>query len=177
MFKRILAVLMAVMLSATLAAGCRQPARKPAPPSSPAPKTAPSPRTTRVTPAPAKKPLGGMPASSAELHKLATKLAGEAAKVNGVKKATVVLSNTTAYVGLDLKPNITGAKTNTIKKDVGTRVKKADKRLTKVYVSTDVDTVTRIKRVADGIAKGKPISSFSRELSEIARRIVPKTTR
>lgn len=177
MFKRSLAVLMAVMLSATLAAGCKQPAKKPVPPPKPAPKTAPSPRTTRVTPAPAKKPVAGMPTSSAELHKLATKLAREASKVDGVKKATVVLSNTTAYVGLDLKANVEGSKTNTIKKQVADRIKKAEPRLTKVYVSTDVDTVARIKRVADGISKGKPISSFSREISEIGRRIVPKTTK
>ncbi len=164
--KRLLAVLLTLTLAVAVA-GCT-PAKKPLPP---APKTAPK------TAPKAKAPIPGasrMPTSSSELHKLAAKLAGEAAKVPGVKKATVVLSSTMAYVGLDLKAGIEAGKTNTIKKDVADRVKKADKRLTSVYVSTNPDLVTRIKKVAEGVKKGKPISSFDREISEIGRRIVPK---
>lgn len=163
--KRLLAVVFSVVLFATLGVGCT-PAKKPAP--APAPRTAPAPR---ITPAPAKKPA--MPTTSADMHKLATKLASEAAKVPGVKKATVALSGTDAYVGLDLKSGVTGKKTDAVKKDVVNRVKKADKRLTNVYVSTDIDTVTRIKKVANGIGQGKPLSSFANELAEIGRRIVP----
>ena len=114
-----------------------------------------------------------MPTSSKEMHKLATKLAAEAAKVNGVQKATVVLSKTMAYVGIDLKANIEASKTKSIKKEVAAKVKNADKRLTKVYVSADADVVTRIKKIAKGIEQGKPISSFTREIAEIGRRIAP----
>lgn len=170
--KRLLAILMSAVLLSTLVVGCKSPAKKPVPPPSPPPKTMP-----KVTPTPAKKPaaVSPMPTASPEMHKLATKLAADAAKVPGVKKATVVLSGTIAYVGLDLKPNIAAAKISTIKTDVADRVKKADKRLTSVIVTSDVDTVTRIKNVANGIAKGKPLSSFASQITEIGRRITPKT--
>lgn len=178
--KRLLAILMSAILFSTLVVGCKAPAKKPepTPPAPKAPRTTPAPKTApRVTPVPARKPaaVSPMPTSSREMHKLATKLAGDAAKVPGVKKATVVLSGTVAYVGLDLKANVEAARTNTIKKDVADKVKKADKRLTSVIVTSDVDTVTRIKKVATGIGQGKPVTSFAREITEIGRRIAPKT--
>ncbi len=165
--KRLLAVLLTLTLAFAVA-GCK-PAKKPLPP---APRTAPKTAPQGKTPTASR-----MPTSSAELHKLATKLAGDAKKVPGVKKATVVLSGNMAYVGLDLQAGVEAGKTNTIKKDVADRVKKADKRLTSVYVSTNPDLVTRIKKVAEGVKKGKPISSLDREISEIGRRIVPKPGR
>lgn len=172
--KRLLAVLLSAVLFVGLGVGCT-PARKPAPPTPPAPKTAPritpAPARKPVTPAPVKKPT--MPMTSADMHKLATKLSTEAAKVPGVKKAAVAISGTDAYVGLDLKPGVTGKKTDTVKKDVADRVKKTDKRITNAYVSTDIDTVSRIKKVATGIGQGKPLTGFTTELAEIGRRIVP----
>lgn len=170
--KRLFAVLMTASLFATLVAGCQAPARKPGPPPPPPPDTTP-----RSTPAPARKPaaVSPMPTTSRELHEIATKLAGEAAKVPGVKKATVVISGTMAYVGLDLNANVEAAETNAIKRDVADRVKKSDKRLTRVLVTSDADTVTRIDRVADSIAAGKPVAGLSREIAEIGRRINPKT--
>ena len=168
--KRLLAILLSVALFVTVGVGCT-PAKKPAPtpvPTPTTPKVVPKPKAAT----PMKKTVG-MPTTSAEMQKLATKLSDEAAKAPGVKKAAVALSGTDAYVGLDLKPGVTGKKTDTVKKDVVNRVKKADKRLTNVYVSTDIDTVTRIKKVAQGIGKGKPLSSFTNELAEIGRRIVP----
>lgn len=172
MLRRLVAMVLALSLCITLAAGCT-PAKKPAP----APKTPPSkvvPKAkTPATKTPAPK-TAAMPTTPAGLNSLAKKLAGEAAKAKGVKTATVALSGTTAYVGLDLNANITGAKTDAVKKDAADRVKKADKRLTNVYVTSDVGIVTRIKNVATGIGKGKPISSFAAQLAEIGRRINPK---
>lgn len=163
--KKIVSFFLTALLCSTLVVGCT-PAKKPAP----APENRPN--RTAPAPTPAKKPAP-MPTSSREMHKLATKLAAEAAKVNGVKEATVVLSNTMAYVGIDLQANIEAGKTNSIKKEVADRVKNADKRLTRVYVSSDTDVVTRIKKVAKGIEQGKPFSSFTREIAEIGRRIAP----
>ncbi|HCJ79684.1 MAG TPA: YhcN/YlaJ family sporulation lipoprotein, partial [Desulfotomaculum sp.] len=33
---------------------------------------------------------------------------------------------------------------------------------------------TRIKRIAEGIGQGRPISAFGREVEEILRRVVPQ---
>jgi len=154
-----------------MAFGCAQ-SKKPLPPSpEPGPQTVPN-------PGPARKPLPDrMPTTSPELHRIAVKLAAEAEKVAGVRDATVVLSGTNAYVGLDLDRNIQGKTTDQVKEEAARRVKKADRRLTDVYVSTDADTVTRIREVARGIAEGRPVSGFSRELAEIGRRLLPETKR
>lgn len=166
MAKRVLALCLGLFMLLPVIAGCT-PAKKPAP--APAPRSAPKavPRTMPRT------NMNKMPTTPAEVNKLADKLAKEAAKVKGVKKATVVISGTNAYVGIDMAPNIEASKSNTVKKEVAGRVKKADKRLTDVYVTSDVGVVTRIKKVAQGIAAGKPISSFANEIAEIGRRIVP----
>uniref|UniRef100_A0A7C2I3S3 YhcN/YlaJ family sporulation lipoprotein n=1 Tax=Ammonifex degensii TaxID=42838 RepID=A0A7C2I3S3_9THEO len=161
-FLSIIALL--VLASLSWAGGCRAPARKPAPP--------PASPTQPVTPAPARKPL---PTDPRELSRLATRLAGEAAKVPGVRKATVVLVGSTAYVGLNLKAGLERGETTRVQQQVADRVKKAEPRIRRVMVTTDADTFTRIKRVQDGIAKGRPVSAFTREIQELNRRMTPAT--
>lgn len=93
--------------------------------------------------------------------------------ISGVNNSTVVLSGNTAYVGLDLKANVEKSKTKTIEKEASNKVRKSVPRIKTVFVSSDVDTVTRLKKVSSGIAAGKPVSSFTEELSEIGRRVTP----
>ncbi|MDI3481722.1 MAG: hypothetical protein PWQ97_1377 [Tepidanaerobacteraceae bacterium] len=141
--------------------GCsasRKPAPKPAPPA----RVKPSPAT------PAPKPAA--PAA----HTLASKLASAAEKVEGVKSATVVVSGSTAFVGLEIKPSVEAKKTDEIKTKVADAVKKADARIKAVNVTTDPNLITRLKKIAEGIRAGKPISSFTKELTEITRRMLPK---
>ncbi|MDN5347257.1 MAG: hypothetical protein PWP65_821 [Clostridia bacterium] len=170
-FKKLNLLLGAALGILLLAAGCTL-ARKPAPPAPPPSRTAPAPAPS--PPAPAQKPL---PTSPTEAHRLAAKLADEAQKTPGVKAATVVLSGNTAFVGLDLKSEVEASRTSAIKKEVVDRLKRAEPRLTTVSVTSDPDTVARIKKVAEGIRGGRPVTDFTRELAEIARRITPSTTR
>lgn len=162
---KVLFGVMILLLAASLcwAGGC-SPQRKPAPPSA-----AP---TKPVTPSPARKP---MPTDPKEQSRLASRLAAEAARVPGVNRATVVLSGTTAYVGLNLKSGVERGRTDTIKRDVADRLKRSETRLTRVMVTTDSDIYTRLKRIEDGVAKGRPVSAFAKELSEINRRMTPVT--
>lgn len=175
MIKRLCASTLAVLMISTFALACT-PARKPAPKTTPntTPKTTQK-ASPKVAPrATTPSPSAAMPTTSADMHKLATKLAADAQKVPGAKKATVAITGTTAYVGIDLAAGKEGKNTDKVKTEVANKVKKADKRLTNVYVSSDVGVVTRIKRVSSGIAQGKPLSSFTSELTEIGRRITPK---
>jgi len=130
-------------------------------------------------PAPKTIPPGGspttLPTNQAELKKIAEKIASEAAKTPKVMRATAVITDGTAYVGLDLEAGVEKSETEKIKEEVALRVKSAEPRLKRVYVTTDADTVTRIRHVAEGVAKGKPLSAFMRELDEIRRRMTPKT--
>lgn len=153
------AILLSLVLA--LAAGC--PARKPVPENPPG----------AQVPAPAAPSQEPMPTNPEELNRMAVKLSNIAARVPGVNKATVVIAGTTAYVGIDQKANQERGDTTEIKRNVSNEIKQAEPRLTAVYVSSDPDVVARIRRVADGIAAGQPVSAFDNELAEIVKRISP----
>lgn len=157
MLKRIFSLMVAVMMFSTLTVGC-QPAKKPD-------------RT------PDRKPNAVEPKANTKADKRAEQLAKEATKVKGVRKAVIVISENTAYVGIDLKPKITGKETEAVKEAVADRVENADKRITRTYVTSDVGLVTRIRRIADDIAEGKPVTGFASELTEIGQRIAPDSSR
>ncbi len=134
--------------------GC-QAAKKP----TPTPATPAAPRV--VTPAPTYP------------RNVADRVAAEAKKVKNVRSATIVISGKNIYLGLDLNANIEKSKRAAVEKTVLDRVKQMEPNYT-IHVTSDADTVTRIKKVAQGIAGGKTISSFDREIREIANRIKPK---
>ena len=127
----------------------------------------PTPQTTKktetVTPNPA----------TTNTPQVAKRSAAEANKVTGVSKATVLITGKTMYIGLDLNANLGQAKVVEVEKTVLSRVKKTEPSYT-IMVTSDVDTVTRIKKVSQGIAQGTPISSFSKELQDIGSRIKPR---
>lgn len=158
-----LPVLAAVfIIGITLAAGCNV-ARKPAPQNPPG----------NQVPAPAAPSGEPMPTNTEEINKMASNLSNAAARVPGVNGATVVIAGTIAYVGVDQKAGLEKSETERIKRDVSNEVKKAEPRLTAVYVSSDPDTITRLRRIADGIAAGQPITAFDNELAEIVKRLNP----
>lgn len=154
-----------LIIGIMLACGCSI-ARKPAPQNPP----------NVLYPSPAVPSQEPMPTSPAEVSRIASDLSGVAARVPGVNGATVVIAGTTAYVGIDEKAGLEKSETDRIKQDVSNEVKKAEPRLAAVFVSSDPDIVTRLRRIADGVAAGQPVSSFGNELAEIARRLSPTTT-
>lgn len=164
--------------------GCttsRKPAPKPAPPPKidraprrPSPTNPNTPSPTPMTPSPTN-PKAPSQRSKSTSHSLAKKLANTAEKIEGVRSATVVVSDSTAFVGLETNPNIQSLKTNEIKNKVTNALKKEDKSLKDVSITTDPNLITRLKKIAKGVEDGKPLSSFSKELEEITRRMIPKT--
>lgn len=162
--KKVLRSLMISLLIVVFGlSGCtaaRKPERKPA-----SPRTVQTPSTSPKTTAP----------SATSERTMCERIAREAVKVNGVREATVVVSGRTAYIGLNLEPNVKKERTVAIKRVVADRAKAAEPSLLKVNVTSDPDLVARLKRIADGIKKGRPVSSFASELAEIDRRITPKT--
>ena len=107
-------------------------------------------------------------------REVADKVVQEANKVEGVKGSTAVISGRNIYLGLDLNANLEKDRLAQVEKNVQDRVKNIEPNYT-VSVTSDIDTVTRIKRVGQGIAQGKPISSFTKELENINSRLTPKT--
>ncbi|MGQ9556924.1 MAG: YhcN/YlaJ family sporulation lipoprotein [Desulfurispora sp.] len=150
-----------LVLLVLLVVGC-QPQRKPAPATD---------NTGRLVPAPGATQT--LPVNPAEASALARRLAARAAQVDGVNRATVVLSGNTAMVGLDIKAKLPKSRIDAIKKEVAAVIKKEDTRIRDVLVSTDADMVTRLKKIASGINEGRPVSSFRDEINDIMRRLSP----
>jgi len=78
-------------------------------------------------------------------------------------------------IGLETEPGIEDEQTQKIKNKVVEEVKRADNSIKTVSITTDPNLITRLKKIAQGIKDGKPISSFTDELAEITRRMTPKT--
>lgn len=175
-FKWIAWLLIVLMGITVLAVGC-QPAKRPAPrrpaPTTPAPKVTPRTTPAPTTPAPTR-PTPTTPAPATNNREIARWIAAVAAKVPGVKSAHVVVTGNTALIGLDIPAGTEAQQTNRIKKEVIDRVKAAEKSITTVSVSTDPDLITRLRRIEQGIAAGRPLSEFAKEITEITRRMAPR---
>lgn len=176
---RILVLGMCLLVVLTVT-GCRAAQKKPLSIRTPAP-TKPSPMGTapRTTPAPTTPtpttPTGPLPTRREEVVKLQDKLAKEAEKVPGVKKAWVVLSGDIAMVGTELESNVSQGQGDAagVKNDVMVRLRKADPRLTRVAVATDAGTVSKLRQVAEGMRTGKTTTTFTRDINDLVRKLVP----
>ncbi|MGC7879765.1 YhcN/YlaJ family sporulation lipoprotein, partial [Desulforudis sp. 1190] len=115
-----------------------------------------------------------LPADPRESSALAKRLASKAAAVPGVEDAVVVLFGTNAYVGLNMEPNQEG-RTKEAEREAAMQVKRADDRIRRVLVTSDPDLVTRLNRIARGIANGRPASVFVDEFSTLNKRMTPVT--
>ncbi len=153
-FKLILSVCVILLLGLSLlTSGCGTTAKKPVQPTTPK-------VTTPATPA--------YPTATAK------KAASEASNISGVNKATAVVASKRIYIGLDLKADLGSQTSADVEKKVADQVKKMNPGYT-VVVTSDIDTVTRLKNVANGIAQGKPLTSFKNELQQIDTRLTPNT--
>lgn len=97
----------------------------------------------------------------------------EVENIRDVRNATVVITDRTALVGVDLTSGTKGELNREIKREIEDAVKRADRDITKVSVSADPDIFKRIDNIARDIGTGRPLSGFGREIEEIIRRITP----
>lgn len=161
--QKILAMIAAVVCSVALLTGCNA-AQKPEPQNPPAQQQPATPANPNQQP---------MPTDGGELNNIAREISSAAMEVRGVNSANTVIAGSIAYVGIDQQAGMEKSETDRIKEEVSQAAKKAEPRLTNVYVSSDADTVTRIKKVAEGLAAGEPMSAFDNELAEIVKRMSP----
>lgn len=124
-----------------------------------------------TTPTPMNKTTTQSPTYSKSMN---NRVMAEAQKETGVRKATVVTSGKHIYVALDLNSNLGTKTAASVETAVLNRIKKMKPGYT-VSVTSDADTVTRIKKVSQGIAQGKPLTSFKTELDNIGSRLKPRT--
>jgi len=172
--KLIILFIMVFLTSSLFVSGCST-SKKPLPNTTNKPQiTAPTP-TTPNTNNPGTTSNSGTNTTTTTSSKQVTDMAvKEANMVTGVRGATAVVLVKNLYVGLDLDANLQNTMTTNIEKSVLNRVKKAEPNYT-VVVTSDMDTVTRLKGIAKGVAQGKPISSFQTEFNTINSRMKTMT--
>ncbi|MBZ4655178.1 MAG: putative lipoprotein [Peptococcaceae bacterium] len=159
--KWVVLFLVFTLLFTIITASACAPQRRPAPtPPAPAPAPAPAPQTAP---------------QQADENAKADMLARKIADMKNINSATVVISGTQAWVGVDLHANVKGQLSNQMKNDITNVVKNEVPNIQTVYVTADADTVTRLRDIARDIAAGRPVSGFINELMEIGRRITPST--
>ncbi|MGI5921696.1 MAG: YhcN/YlaJ family sporulation lipoprotein [Syntrophomonadaceae bacterium] len=111
--------------------------------------------------------------SASERRIISNRFSNIASTVKGVRRATVVLSSDNrdkivVLVGLTLYPDAVDNK-DQIKSRIAEKIKKNDKRVTQVLVTTDPDMTRRLTNVAAGILEGKPVNSYTRTIDELRR--------
>lgn len=143
-----------------------QPAPNPPIPSSPTPMpTSPGPNTLRD-------PNATSPAQTSVME-VANRAAMEAGKVVEVNEAAAIVQDKVIYIGLDLKANLTKLKITATEKNVMDRVKEIEPGYI-VRVTSDTNTVAAIKTIAQGIAQGKSMTGFKKEMNMVMMKMVPK---
>lgn len=96
------------------------------------------------------------------------------ASLSGVNDSTVVITGTTAVVGVDVAKNSKGTSTNDVKTRVEKAVRAADSSIKNVVVTADPDLFQRLKKVGQDVRNGRPLKGFGTEMQEIMRRITPR---
>lgn len=114
-----------------------------------------------------------LPTNPTESNRLAQSLVAEVINVQGVETAAVVLTGSTALVGVSLEPGTDAA---AAKGQVGDVIKRSDNRIKNVLVTTDPELNRRIENISSGVARGRPIGAFTNEIRELLKRLSPSAS-
>ncbi|KAB3538603.1 YhcN/YlaJ family sporulation lipoprotein [Alkaliphilus pronyensis] len=155
-----------IMVIAIALAGC-SPAERPAP------------ETRRVEPNQEmndrNSPMNMQPGEEMQdLNIRADRIVNEVVKLEEVRSATVVITENTALVGVNLTEETMGEMNSEMKKKIEDVVKRTDREIDEVSVSADPDIIERIENIASETARGRPLSGFGREIEELVRRMTPE---
>lgn len=104
---------------------------------------------------------------------LSDDVANRVAGLKEVKSATVILTDHRAYVAAVLHDNQGKNISTKVENKIADTVRKADKSVDKVYVSTNPDFVDRVNQYANDVGNGRPVTGFGQEFGQIVNRIFP----
>ncbi len=201
MSKKILKILSCCLLVIFMATGCR-PAPRPVPqqPTAPQRPMAPEQRpmtpdqriedpTGRVAPQEPMVPqtredrIGDrqqqmmqgqdQPRVGQELNVRADNIVNEIVRLEEVRRATVVITENTAVVGVNLTPDVQGEMTTETKRKIEDVVRRTDRQIDRVSVTADPELFQRIENIVRETGRGRPLSGFGREIEDLVRRITP----
>lgn len=106
----------------------------------------------------------------------AERLASQAAKINGVDDATVVIVGRTAYVALDLKDRVDSRQATRVERSVRRSLEQASKRYN-ISITSDADLYGRLRDIGDGIRNGTPAEYYRNDFDRITNQNMNRTGR
>lgn len=93
--------------------------------------------------------------------------------MNEVRRAHVIVTDSTAYVAVVLNDDSTGNIRKDLEEKISDRVRTTDESIDNVYVSSNPDFVNRMSDYGNKIQNGKPIRGLYDGFSEMVQRIFP----
>ena len=104
---------------------------------------------------------------------VADQVADRVAQLDEVRTANVMVTDRNAYVAVVLKDDAEGEVTDRIKNKIADQVRKAERDIQNVYVSSNPDFVDRMTDYGRRINEGEPIEGLFEEFNETIRRVFP----
>lgn len=112
--------------------------------------------------------------NTAESNKKAQTISDEICKVDGVEKATVIVSEDTALVGIKCADdNFKDGEDKSLKDEIAKKIKEMNPEIKNVSVSESPNLYQRINNLSKDVGKGKPIKGLGNEFKEIINKITP----
>lgn len=93
--------------------------------------------------------------------------------LNEVKRAHVIITDSTAYVGVVLNDSQTNNISKDIENKISDRVRSTDKSIENVYVSSNPDFVDSMRDYSNKIQNGQPIRGLYDEFRDMVQRVFP----
>ncbi|MBB6215547.1 YhcN/YlaJ family sporulation lipoprotein [Anaerosolibacter carboniphilus] len=104
-----------------------------------------------------------------------TRITREAERVTGVRNAVTLVNNNVAYVGLDVGTTLGDEDADYVRDEVINRIHTAEPTINRVYVSSNPDTLGRLRGFGNDIRGGRPITGFIDQVETLFRRTIPRT--
>lgn len=95
--------------------------------------------------------------------------------LNEVKRAHVIVTDSTAYVAVVLNGDNTGNVRKDLEDKISDKVRSTDKSIDNVYVSSNPDFVDRMSDYGNKIQNGKPVRGLYDEFKEMVQRVFPSS--
>ncbi|WP_078412874.1 YhcN/YlaJ family sporulation lipoprotein [Priestia abyssalis] len=107
------------------------------------------------------------------LMNVADEAADRVADLQGVQRASVIVTERNAYVAAQLDDNAEGKLTRQMENNIANAVRKTDADIQNVYVSTNPDFIDRMDNYVNDIGEGRPVGGLFDEFTEVVRRVFP----
>jgi len=91
--------------------------------------------------------------------------------LTGVDNATVLISGTTAIVGVDVSEGTEGVISNDLRNDVENVVRRTDTEIREVRITADRDLFNRIDEIEQSLMNGENANSFTKDIESIMNKI------